>query len=58
MQIREVAAATARHKNFLADLVRTFQDGYASAPLTRDDGTHQSSGTAAKNDDIEVMYGH
>lgn len=56
MQIREVAAATTRHKNFLADLVRALKNEYASSAVARNDGAHQPCSAATNDYDVVSIH--
>ena len=47
MNVREVAAASARDEDFLADAVGVFEDGDAAAVLARLNSAHQAGGAAS-----------
>jgi hypothetical protein len=55
MQIGEVAAASARDEDLLADLVGVFEDRDAASTLAGLDGAHQARGAAAENQCLERM---
>jgi len=56
IDVGEVAATTAGHQYFLADLVGAFQDKDASAPVAGGDGAHQACSAGAKNYYIIVAH--
>ena len=57
MQVGEVTTATTRHEYLLADLVRAFEHDDAAATIPSRDGTHESGGATANNDDVEIVHG-
>ena len=49
MEIGEVAAASARDKDFFADAIGEFKDGDATATITGFDSAHEACGAGAEN---------
>ena len=57
MQVSEVATATTGHQYFLANLVRSFENGNTPATVPRHARTQESGGAAAQNNDIVIIHG-
>ena len=52
MQVGEVAAASARDKDFLADAASVFEQGDAAAAMSGGEGAHEAGGTGAEDDRV------
>ena len=58
INVGEVAAASTGDEDLLARAISVLQDCNTASALARFDGAHQSGGTGAENDRVEVMLGH
>ena len=52
MQVGEIAAASARDQNLLANSICAFQHQHAPATLAGFNGTHQARSTGSENDSV------
>jgi hypothetical protein len=57
MQVGEIAPATARHKDFLADLIRAFEYDNTTATSACRDRTHKTRGSTAQDNYVIIVHG-
>jgi hypothetical protein len=55
VQVGEIAPAAAGDQNFLADVIRVFEDQDASSAFAGFDGTHQAGCTGSQNDGVVCL---
>jgi len=55
--VRDVAACSAGHQDFDAELTVLFHQQSSLAELSSGRGSHQSSGAASDNDEIPRLFG-